>query len=456
MFRIPNRALFALLIAFIALPLLADNDANTDDDARFELKYAKDFTFHGGRVSIDHAFGSLTVRTSPGSAVQVRATIRSSNEDIGKQIHIVAAENAGGVTIRTELPEIRNWRGRLSYSVDMTVTLPANAPVTAKNRFGNIDARGLQAASVIENRQGSVVVENLRGPQSISNAFGSIEATEIRGELTINNNNGSVTVRKVDGPLNIANRFGSIEVADVQHAAIISNTNGSIEAMDITGALKATNAFGNVKASTIGGGADVTTTNARVDLSNIGAGATVRNAFGSIDVKNVTGAATLTNTNGNVKVSDVGGALTVETRFGSVRADRVRGPATVDSSNGSVTLGDVSGNVKVHASFGSVFVDGVSGAVDVANSNGAISVANLRGTGCHPVLLRTNFSSIKVGIPDSASYAISARTTFGRINTEIPITTTNVGEDTVVGTIGKGGCRMDLANANGSITIAKE
>src|SRR5688500_9201449 len=51
----------SLLIAFTlvcVLPVFAE-----DDDARFELKYAKDFTFKGGRVVIDHAFGNLSLRT---------------------------------------------------------------------------------------------------------------------------------------------------------------------------------------------------------------------------------------------------------------------------------------------------------------------------------------------------------------------------------------------------------
>jgi hypothetical protein len=51
---------------------------------------------------------------------------------------------------------------------------------------------------------------------------------------------------------------------------------------------------------------------------------------------------------------------------------------------------------------------------------------------------------------------VSARTSFGRIHTDFPITTTSVSSESVTGTIGKGGCKLDLANANGSITIEKD
>src|SRR6185295_9942244 len=145
------RSFLVVALALTALPLLAEDDAS-----RFEVKYAKDFPYSGGRVTIDHGFGSLAIRTHAGNTVQVRATIRSSDDAIGKQIHITGTEGSGGVTVRTDFPEIHNYHGNLSYSVEIMVSVPANAPVTAKNRFGSTSVQGLQAPSSIETKQGSI------------------------------------------------------------------------------------------------------------------------------------------------------------------------------------------------------------------------------------------------------------------------------------------------------------
>ena len=51
---------------------------------------------------------------------------------------------------------------------------------------------------------------------------------------------------------------------------------------------------------------------------------------------------------------------------------------------------------------------------------------------------------------------MNARTSFGRIHSDLPIKTRTFGENEVNGTIGSGGCRMDLVNANGNITIESE
>lgn len=402
-----------LLLALLAFPLAAD------DESRFQLQYAKNFRLNGGRVTIDHSFGALTLRTHDGPEVQVRATIRSSDEAFGRNIRILAEERDGGVTVRTQYPD-GSRRGRLSYSVDMTVLMPRSAVVHASNRFGSIDARGLGAASVLSNRQGSITLLDARGNQQLTNAFGSIHVRNLTGDLTATNQNGSVNVGAVSGTITVANRFGSVNVTDAARSATITNANGSIEARDVRGALTATNAFGSVEASTIGGAATITTSNASVDVTGIGANATITNSFGSVNAR------------------DVKGSLVVE------------------SANSQLEARAIGGNVKIESSFGPVFVDGVGGAIDITNANGAIAVEGLRGGRCQPVSLKTNFSAIRVAVPASAGYAVNARTSFGRIHSELPITTNGVTETMVKGTIGRGGCAMNLVNANGNITIERD
>ena len=481
-----TRAILALMFVFAVTPLRAE-----DDDERFEQKFSKDLRYSGGRVTIDHRFGDLVVRTHGGSTVSVRATIRSSDEDLGRQIRIVTSEE-GGVSVKTVFPNIISRRGHLSYSVDMTVTIPHNAPLLAKNQFGGTDVNGLAANSAIENKQGAIEFANARsGTHTLNNAFGAIEIEDVGGDLTVTNANGAITVKNVRGRLTATNRFGAVTVADVRQDVTVNNANGAVSALDILGTLKVTNSFGNVKASTVRS-VDITAANGKVELSNVNGSATVKNSFGSViaqtvhgnftvdsenskvdgediggnakvetafggvTLTNVRGLVDVTTANGNIKVTDIGGALAAETRFGAVRADRIRGSVDVVGSNGAITLSEINGDVKIRNSFGAAFVDGVTGGVDIQNSNGSISVQGLRSSGCRPISLRTSFSSIKVALPAAIGYSVTARTSFGRVHSQLPITTTTVGDEALVGTIGRGGCKLDLYNSNGSITIEKE
>jgi hypothetical protein len=60
-----------------------------------------------------------------------------------------------------------------------------------------------------------------------------------------------------------------------------------------------------------------------------------------------------------------------------------------------------------------------------------------------------------VHLPDTG-YAVAARTTFGRIQADVPITASGSrGGNAVSGTIGRGGCALQLTNSSGDIRIIR-
>jgi hypothetical protein len=111
----------------------------------------------------------------------------------------------------------------------------------------------------------------------------------------------------------------------------------------------------------------------------------------------------------------------------------------------------------VDTSFASVTLEAIGGRIRVDNQNGAISVSASRpASGCRDISLKTSFSSIRVGVSEGLGYNLTARTSFGRVNTELPITATgSMGGETLNGTIGSGGCQLQLTNSNGNIEITK-
>jgi DUF4097 and DUF4098 domain-containing protein YvlB len=140
-----------------------------------------------------------------------------------------------------------------------------------------------------------------------------------------------------------------------------------------------------------------------------------------------------------------------------VLVERVNGNLTVEDTNGSVTARSIKGDAKVNTSFSGVTLDSIGGRISVDNQNGGISVTAMRpSSGCHDISLKTSFSSIHVRIPDGVGYNLTARTSFGRISSELPVTSTgSIGGDSLSGKIGAGGCQLQLNDSNGSIEIAK-
>src|SRR5262249_57129650 len=120
-----------------------------------------------------------------------------------------------------------------------------------------------------------------------------------------------------------------------------------------------------------------------------------------------------------------------KTSSSGVLIDRVSGNLTVEDSNGSVTARNVRGDANVRTSFSGVTLESIGAKIGVDNQNGAISVTAARpGSGCRDISLTTSFSSIRVRIPEGLGYNVNARTSFGRISSELPVTSTgSIGGD---------------------------
>lgn len=440
-----------VVVVFAAL--LIATAAGADQIERYQDQFTRHLVYHGGPITIDHQFGGLKIATRDRSQIEVRGTIRSSDPEWAKRIRVQTDSDRGGATIRTIYPS-RERENNLSYSVDLEITVPPGAQIRARNRFGSIHAQGIAGGSELTNGHGSVTLKDSRGVQKIENAFGSITVDNIAGEIVARNSNGSVNIDGVRGMASIINRFGSIEVSDVSGPATIANSNGSVRVNDIVGAVAVVNAFGTVKVNDVAGPASVTNKNGKVEINDVARDVTVNNSFGTIVAAAVGGRLEMTGQNSRIDARDVKGSADVTTSFGTVTLREIGGAARVTNANGAVQLSEVTGDTKVRTTFGSVVLKEVRGSIDVQNQNGAIVISEV--AQCRPISLRTSFSTIKVELPATASYAINARTTYGRITSQIPIAGRTEGNDVLVGRIGGGDCKLELINSNGSITIAQD
>src|SRR2546423_11647001 len=194
----------AKLAIAIAVALIAAAAARAED--RFEKPFSRSLTYRGGRVTVENRFGTLNVRAGSGNTVTVRATIRSSDAEIGRRINIETSDGAARIPIRTVVPTISH-HGSLSFSIDVDAVVPAEAPLLLSNHFGRIDATGLRAPSELVNRQGSIALHDSSGNQRLENSFGSITIDRAAGNVDAKNTNGSNTATRIDGKLPDSNRI---------------------------------------------------------------------------------------------------------------------------------------------------------------------------------------------------------------------------------------------------------
>ncbi len=456
----------------------------------------------GARVMVENKFGDIVVHAHPGSDVAIHADIRvsASNEDQAKQYADkveILVDSSSELSIRTRYPSTErgmmgiHW-SNVSFSVHYDVTVPESSPLSVRNSFGAVSVTGTRTSSEISTSHGELIFHDGRGAQRLENSFARVEVANNAGDVNIETSNGAVEATDVKGALSVRDRFGRLTVARVSSGVNLVNTNGAVEVTDSGGVGDIRNSFGDVivrnfhgdltvnnsngrvEATTVNGSANLRTTfgevrfadvnrqlsirsnNSKVSGTKVGGSLTLINSFGATEVSDVQHDLQIESGNGSVVVERVGGAATIKTSFGMVRATDVGGLLTVQNSNGSVTGANNKG-AHINTSFGSVSVSGVSGPIQVENQNGSVDAdSNLRGS-CQPIAIRTSFSTLRVHLEPDASYRVAARTSFGKIRSDFPLSISgSISNDDINGTLGGGRCEMRLTNNNGAIEILKD
>ena len=326
-----------------------------------------------------------------------------------------------------------------------------------RNRFGSITVRDIQGTANITGGNGAVNLADA-GSANITDSFGSVEARNIRGDLIVHDNNGNVDVSNVGGAADITDSFGNVTFSEVKGRVICTTSNGRISGSSLFGsAVTIRDSFGNLELSNIAGALNAETSNGKITLRSAHGTVELKSSFGAIEASDISKGIRAVTGNGSITLTDIGGDTFAKTSFGSVSADRINGNLLVENTNGSVTARDIKGDASVTTSFAGVTLESVGGKITVNDQNGGISVAAARpASGCRDIALKTSFSSIRVRIPEGLGYNVTARTSFGRITTDLPISATgSFAPDSLHGTIGSGGCPLQLTNANGSIEITK-
>jgi hypothetical protein len=207
----------------------------------------------------------------------------------------------------------------------------------------------------------------------------------------------------------------------------------------------------------IGGTVQVEDSNGNIAAREIKGKAEFNTSFGSIEASGLRKGVKATTGNGRISLTDVGGDAFVRTSFGTINVQRVNGNLRMENSNGAVAGNSINGEAIAKTSFGAVTLEDVGGAITVDNQNGAVVLSEARtSAGCKGITAKTSFAPMQVHIAESSGYSVSARTSFGHISSELPITSNGqLGGDVLNGKIGNGGCTLSLTNSNGNIEILK-
>ena len=159
----------------------------------------------------------------------------------------------------------------------------------------------------------------------------------------------------------------------------------------------------------------------------------VHTGGGSVELTNTDGTAELHTSGGDVVAKNVNGNVEARTSGGGIRAEAIRGDVDASTSGGDVRLISVDGRIDARTSGGSV-------ECSLLGANRGISV-------------KTSGGDIQLTLPRSTAANIDASTSGGNISTDIPVSTTEIQEGHLKGSMNGGGQLIEARTSGGGISL---
>jgi putative adhesin len=199
-------------------------------------------------------------------------------------------------------------------------------------------------------------------------------------------------------------------------AAELSTGGGSIMATELAGDLHATSGGGDLK------------------LSHLQSALIAKSGGGSIDLTGCSGSSDIQTGGGDIVLSDGQGSLHARTGGGAIKVAGFVGDVDVSTGGGELTL------------------EKIDGALLGKTSGGGIS-ASVTATSIKRIRLTSSGGSIELALPGSAAVDVEARTSAGRIKTNLPLQLTRADDEHLEGKLNGGGSPVVLRTSGGDITV---
>lgn len=164
--------------------------------------------------------GDLIVKgDEKATAIRVDADIKTKNINPEDIVVTLAQE---GNTAKL-LSEVNTDIGFNYLDLTLTVTVPAQMPITITGQSGDMDLMNLTGKLTIEDDSGDIRLTNTSGEAEIRDQSGDISLENTAGNTEIRDQSGELSIIKHKGDLKISDQSGDINIDTVDGDVLIEN-----------------------------------------------------------------------------------------------------------------------------------------------------------------------------------------------------------------------------------------
>jgi hypothetical protein len=160
---------------------------------------------------------------------------------------------------------------------------------------------------------------------------------------------------------------------------------------------------------------------------------------------------------GDIEIRGAGAGVTAESGDGDIRIAESSGAVRAHTSDGKIRIDTILGSVYARSGDGRVFVTNATGSVEASTADGDVEVRLAAVDTAQRIKVHTGSGSVTVYLPASFAGDVDARTSDGKIDSEVSLPISGrVDPRHVRATLGmNGGTRLDIDSSDGDIHLKK-
>ncbi len=335
-----------------------------------------------------------------------------------------------------------NWMGpEHDKDLQMNYVLAAAKPTVTIN-----DPRGDVTLGVSSDGQLHVNAHEVVHRNSDADAQRLFD--ELKPKVDLSSGGAVITVPEKDG----TSVDLTVQMPASAYASVTAN-HGDVTA-DGLGSIEVTDNHGDVKLDDISGDAQAHMNHGDFSAHGVRGRVLVDGSGNDLTLSEIQGSAAMNGEFfGDIHLEQIGGAVHYHSSQTSLDIPHLAGALTLDS--GSLNVSKASGPVQISAKSKDIELTQIAGDATIDDSDGDVNLVAAAPLGNVQVTDRTG--DVVVTMPESASFTVNGTASSDEdVRTDFPLQITRSGdEQTLAGTVGRGGVQLQLHAEHGDLELRK-
>ncbi|MGA8408372.1 MAG: DUF4097 family beta strand repeat-containing protein [Candidatus Acidiferrales bacterium] len=239
----------------------------------------------GSQVTVTTGRGSITAHVGEGNDLRVNVNETSEGDtevaaqDRLKSIKVVIEKTGDGYLVHP----VNSLDSGERTTVDLDVTLPAKASLTANSEHGDINISGISGAVTAGTKHGNIEIHDAGSDVAAQLQEGDARISNVAGNLRVSGRGNEIEVNDVAGDATFDGEFfGPIRVRNVTKTTHYASEKANLTLVHMTGRLELDS--GEINVSDVSGSAKLSTHDKDMEVENVAGPLDIADTHGSIRV----------------------------------------------------------------------------------------------------------------------------------------------------------------------------